>query len=224
MQLCGRSAFQSSLVAASGLLASAASQSKKATPSVREPVLAVLVRLAARPPLAAARPTAEPASSQIAAGQAPNAAGRQPDDASIRRPAAARWACLKRQRASRWGSRQRLALADKQSAGGGRDAVVDAPTEHGPHHPQRPRRPTDLLLRGRATPENTDATCKTAAQDPALAPVPLPRAKKCRAGAAARAPAEKGAHRDLAGSGPHGRIGRPRYTPEVAADRGLDSL
>ena len=179
MQLCGRSAFQSSLVAASGLLASAASQSKKATPSVREPVLAVLVRLAARPPLAAARPTAEPASSQIAAGQAPNAAGRQPDDASIRRPAAARWACLKSSVRRGGAAAKRLALADKQSAGGGRDAVLDAPTEHGPHNSQGPGRPAHLLLRGRAFTKSADATCKTAAQDPALAPVPLPRAKKC---------------------------------------------
>ena len=119
---------------------------------------------------------------------------------------------------------KRLALADKQSAGGGRDAVVDAPTEHGPHHQTRPRRPAHLLVRGRATAENTDTTCKTAAQDPALAPVSLPRTKKRRTGAAARAPAAARAHRDLAGAGPHVRIRRPRYASEVAADRGLDSF
>ena len=198
--------------------------SSKATPSVRELLLAMLARLV-HAAATSRRPTAEPASSQIAAGKAPRAAGRQPGDAAIRRPAAARWACRKRQRASRWGSRQRLALADKHSAKGGRDAVVDAPTEHGPHHQTRPRRPAHLLVRGRATAENTDTTCKTAAPDPALAPVPLPRTKSgSGAGPAARAPAAARAHRDLAGAGPHGRIRRPRYASEVAADRGLDSF
>ena len=32
------------------------------------------------------------------------------------------------------------------------------------------------------------------------------------------------AHRDLAGPGPHGRVCRPRYASQVAADRGLDSF
>ena len=41
---------------------------------------------------------------------------------------------------------------------------------------------------------------------------------------AARAPAKTRAHRDLAGPGPHGRVCRPRYASQVAADRGLDSL
>ena len=91
----------------------------KAMPSVREVLLAVLARLVATAATSRRGPTAEPASSQIAAGQAPNAAGRQPDCASIRRPAAASWACLKRQRASRWGSRQTPGFG-RQAIGRGR--------------------------------------------------------------------------------------------------------
>ena len=65
----------------------------------------------------------------------------------------------------------------------GRGAVATLSSthrHHGPHHSQRPRRPAHLLLRGRTARPPGHATAETAAQDPALDPVPLPRAKKSR--------------------------------------------